>query len=139
MYILENQYQNPHNYVFNPSVQSNAHTCNAQCCLNSFRTWMVLGTSPWSLHFCRYWNVLHMQVKTSVLTPLLQLLCNTYFCSEIFWTPQVSILDSQLLCCDLLEKLQVINTGIGLFSMVRFNFIHVCKSFYHPMLPQTGL
>lgn len=43
--------------------------------MNAFED-IVLIFAP----FCRYWDGLHMQVKTFVPSPLFQSLCNTGFC-----------------------------------------------------------
>ena len=81
----------------------------------------------------RYWNGLHVHVKTFVLSQLLHFLFNINFCWEFLWTPWVSTLNSQLLYCDLMEEMHNTNTviidiGIYLFSLLRFSFIHVCNS-----------
>ena len=52
--------------------------------------------------FCRHWNGPHVQVKICVQAQLFQLLFDTDFHYKFLWTPRVSILNSQLLCCDLL-------------------------------------
>lgn len=87
--------------------------------------------------FCRYSNALNVQVKAFVLTRLLHSLCNTDICYKFFWTPHISILHSQLLCFDLLEEMhntniEITNIRIGLFSIVRFNFIPATDTVYRP-------
>lgn len=51
-----------------------------------------------------------MQLNAFVLSLLFHLLCNIDIFAKFLWTPQVSILVSQLLCSDLLEEMHNTNT-----------------------------
>lgn len=120
-----------------------------QCCIPLFITWMVLGILSWPwYHFLGIGMVFMCMWK--------HLSCHCYFNSYAIWmftkrfflTPWVSTLDSQLLCCDLIAEMHYTNTvtidiGIGLFSMLRFNFIHVCNNFtflcYHRLVSKISL
>ena len=93
--------------------------------------------------FCKYWNVLDVQVKTFVLSPLLQLLWNINFCWEFFPTPLFFILDSQLLFWNLLGKMQYTNIQTIDIRILNIHFkshvqLQISNLFHHPRLPQAA-